>query len=539
MHSRLSTVRSRGSAARTGRKSKRRKLDVNMLIFEFQSDDIEAKIVDIAKKNPNVTFRIIGDSGQAADSGGNALPLIMKQNLPNVAVKFKKGFPYVWSQSAGRAVYNHGATAGLLHHKGLATFIEGKPDAMLAGSFNWSNTANDKNYEDLMVFRGVDASSRRAISQFGDEFHGFFNNKNAAVGANELSNFKRQKSNELALANGGSATPFTPKPADNIADYAPERDVSSFDLNGFRATDKSRLTTLVGSTVAKAILADRSKFGRYASIDELKARVPSVSTLPLEKLKTLAGADYGSMTVSINNATAEELDLAGLSLENARAIVAFREKNGDYSAVADILNVPGVTAREIATAKKYLVATDVEVFFNSRAFGSTAGGTGYGAESARRTTPVMGAGGTIANAAASVTVAATDMFNRAKPGERVSVAMYGMSATSPEYKSLVEAAKRGASVRVVLNDDYTANTVAALKALKTQGLDVDVRVQKARTMHEKFGVMGDDVFAGSANFSESSSTKHSENRFSVKNSAEIAASFQKQFDLLWEKSKAS
>jgi phosphatidylserine/phosphatidylglycerophosphate/cardiolipin synthase-like enzyme len=101
----------------------------------------------------------------------------------------------------------------------------------------------------------------------------------------------------------------------------------------------------------------------------------------------------------------------------------------------------------------------------------------------------------------------------------------------------VSAARRGAVVRVVLNDDYSAATVAALKALRVQGLPIDVRVQSAKTMHEKFGVVGDDVFFGSANFSSSSSTKHSENRFTIKNETGTATAFQSRFDSIWNKSK--
>jgi len=178
---------------------------------------------------------------------------------------------------------------------------------------------------------------------------------------------------------------------------------------------------------------------------------------------------------------------------------------------------------------------DVEGFFNSRPFGG-AGGTGYGS-GGTRVTEAADADGNITPQAANVTVAATDLFNRAKAGTTIDVAMYGMSVGAPEYNALVAAAKRGATVRVVLNDDYTASTVAALKALRTSGYPIDVRVQKAKTMHEKFGVVGNDVFSGSANFSGSSSTKHSENRYEVKNHEESANAFRAEFDAIWEKSK--
>ena len=91
-------------------------------------------------------------------------------------------------------------------------------------------------------------------------------------------------------------------------------------------------------------------------------------------------------------------------------------------------------------------------------------------------------------------------------------------------------------MRVVLENDFTAPAAAALKALAAQGFAVDVRIQKAKTMHEKFGVVGNDVFFGSANFSESSSTKHSENRITVKNHEETANVFKGRFEEIWGKS---
>jgi phosphatidylserine/phosphatidylglycerophosphate/cardiolipin synthase-like enzyme len=178
----------------------------------------------------------------------------------------------------------------------------------------------------------------------------------------------------------------------------------------------------------------------------------------------------------------------------------------------------------------------VEAFFNSRPFGAPAGDTGYG-PAGNRQTPAASADGTIKATDASVTVAATDLFNRAKPPQTIDVAMYGMSPSAPEVKSLMDAAKRGVPVRVILNDDFTATAVAALKALATQGYPVEVRIQGAKTMHEKFGVVGDDVFSGSANFSESSSTKHSENRITIKNHAETADAFRARFDEIWAKSR--
>jgi len=510
-----------------------RPMDVNMLIFEFQSDAMQKAITDIAKQNPNVTFRVIADSGQASETGGNALPEILKLKLPNVQVKFKKDFPYVWSDTSKRPVYNHGATQGLNHHKGLVTFIDGKPDALLTGSFNWSATADTKNYEDLTIFQNKDSASKRAVSQFGAEFVGYWNNPDAALSPNAFQNYKGTQWNAMMQAHNQRPTATTNRPDDAFGAYALPSDTKSLDVNGFTAQDEARLGTLLGSkTLARTVMQDRAKFGRFADVDELLERVPTIAAKLTPEVRQNLG--FGSGQVSINTATLEELDKVGLTKKQATALVAWREKNGDFDSVDDLIKV-GVPKATITKLRDFLTAIDVEAFFNSRPNGAPAGGTGYGPDGTR-TAIAAGADGVIGATRASVTVAATDLFNRAKAGEEIDVAMYGASPSAPEFQALLAAAKRGAVVRVVLHDEFTGPSAAALKALATQGYPVDVRIQKAKTMHEKFGVVGNDVFFGSANFSESSSTKHSENRVTVKNHDETANQFKARFEEIWAKS---
>ncbi|MFT3708439.1 MAG: phospholipase D-like domain-containing protein [Archangium sp.] len=511
-----------------------RPMDVNMLIFEFQSDNIEKAITDIAKNHPNVTFRIIADSGQASETGGNALPSLLKLKLPNVQVKYKKDFPYVWSDSAKRPVYNHGATQGLNHHKGFTTFIDGKPDTLLTGSFNWSSTADTKNYEDLTVFQNKDASSKKGIEQFGAEFAGYWNNNEAALSPNEFQNYKGTKWNDMLKAHNLRPTATTNRASDAYASYAVPNDTKSLDINGFTAQDEARLGTLLGSkTLARTVMQDRAKFGRFADMEDLLERLPQVADkLTADERQNIG---FGSGQVSINNATLEELDKVGLTKKQATALVAYRDTKGDFDSVDDLIKV-GVPKATIDRLKPFLTAVDVEAFFNSRPNGATSGGTGYGPDG-NRNTVAAGADGVIGSTKASVVVGATDLFNRAGRGQEIDVAMYGASPSAPEFVALLNAAKRGAVVRVILNDDFNGSSAAALKALATQGYAVDVRIQKAKTMHEKFGVVGNDVFFGSANFSESSSTKHSENRITVKNHEETANQFKSRFTEIWDKSK--
>lgn len=63
-----------------------------------------------------------------------------------------------------------------------------------------------------------------------------------------------------------------------------------------------------------------------------------------------------------------------------------------------------------------------------------------------------------------------------------------------------------------------------------------LRLPKIQVKFKKDFPHSNDVFFGSANFVESSSTKHSENRITVKNHQETATAFQRRFEEIWGKS---
>ena len=65
--------------------------------------------------------------------------------------------------------------------------------------------------------------------------------------------------------------------------------------------------------------------------------------------------------------------------------------------------------------------------------------------------------------------------------------------------------------------------------------DIEQRICSGRVMHEKFGVVGDDVFNGSSNWSKSSITKHAEDRFLFRNMPKLAQKFVEEFERLWRR----
>ena len=61
-------------------------------------------------------------------------------------------------------------------------------------------------------------------------------------------------------------------------------------------------------------------------------------------------------TVNINTASAEEISLTlkGVGLKKAQAIIEWRESNGDFSAVEQLLEVKGIGEKTLEMNKPYI-----------------------------------------------------------------------------------------------------------------------------------------------------------------------------------------
>jgi competence protein ComEA len=96
-----------------------------------------------------------------------------------------------------------------------------------------------------------------------------------------------------------------------------------------------------------ATMAKMTAFGMKGSEDEHKAIV--------DYLTTNFGVD-AVPPIKVNDATAIELESGlGLRRSQAAAVIAYREKNGKFKALADLKKVPGIDVAKI-DAKKDRIA---------------------------------------------------------------------------------------------------------------------------------------------------------------------------------------
>ncbi len=544
----------------TIKKANGRAVDVNMMLFAFTDKELADDIVALAEAHPNVTFRLLTDWSQLATSGSRQPPRLAKiareKGLTNLQIKFKKDDPYIWSSTQNRPVFSHGHTKGLNHHKGFVTLIDGRPEKMAFGSFNWSKSAMKSNYENLMLLDRKDPDNRPIMKGYEKEFEAFWNNDNAALMYGEARREKDRLYKELYEAHGQTYTPLGSTPqGDDFADvpYAPATVNGAFDINSFKDDDVAQIQALVGKTKTNKILKELRDFGRFDSWTELLARVPdlaSSSTWDLEQLKE--NLDFGAGGLSINTATATELDRAGFSKAQSQRIVARRDTHGAYESLDELDDISGIGQGTLDRIRETFHAESVVATYSAREPGAAAASTGWSADHQgtilvpksdnTETEPVEADGNYIPEhrddmEAMSRTMAApvTDMLRRARSGDTFRLSMYGLSTNSDEWKEIERAVGRGVKLRVVIYKSYNAGAINKLQELKDQGFDVDFRIIKSKVMHEKFGVVGDDVFNGSANMSSSSIEKHTEDRFLFRNQPDLAHRFIEEFARLWEK----
>lgn len=142
---------------------------LDIAIFSFTKSDIAQAIIRQAEMKPNAKFRLLFDQSQLEE-----LPYLMgpwiasearKKGLKNVEVRYK------WRSNA-YAIENEEVQIShpknfLLHHK--MVIVDGR--RLATGSFNWSDSAQFRNLENLMIFDGeLNGGAAQLISKFMREY---------------------------------------------------------------------------------------------------------------------------------------------------------------------------------------------------------------------------------------------------------------------------------------------------------------------------------------------------------------------------------
>ncbi|MES0824962.1 phospholipase D-like domain-containing protein [Ruegeria sp. SCP11] len=162
---------------------------------------------------------------------------------------------------------------------------------------------------------------------------------------------------------------------------------------------------------------------------------------------------------------------------------------------------------------------------------------GYARDNHERACMLAGPNGKPRMRPLSITTLSLAVIFAARPGDRLWLAMFGLSPRVAEFGALLDAARSGVLVRVILDASVGGEVAIRLRSIVAQeALSVEVRTS-ARTMHQKYCLCPERscIATGTANMSVDSSKRHSEHRMLLRDSPDLTAVFCKDFDDIWEK----
>ncbi|PKK88040.1 MAG: hypothetical protein CVV64_20530 [Candidatus Wallbacteria bacterium HGW-Wallbacteria-1] len=146
---------------------------VDVMMFSFTHRAIADKIMEMARRRPGATFRLMFDHSMlvASDERRGIMPpeiekWIVERGLKNVEVRYKfRANAYGWIKETKSVGMDH-FRSPLLHDKLMIINRE----KIIFGSYNWSGSAEERNFEDVMVFDKNTGFGNEVITRFLSEF---------------------------------------------------------------------------------------------------------------------------------------------------------------------------------------------------------------------------------------------------------------------------------------------------------------------------------------------------------------------------------
>jgi hypothetical protein len=179
--------------------------------------------------------------------------------------------------------------------------------------------------------------------------------------------------------------------------------------------------------------------------------------------------------------------------------------------------------------------SNLTIAFSSRGPSETVAGRGYSPRNHGRRFALLKPSGRVKDVPLTLSVLALDVIARASRGETLKVAMYALSARVPEYGALLDAARRGVHIQVLLDGVVGVSMQRQLMhVISREGLPIESRLGR-RMMHQKYLIHPESrtVLTGTANLSTDSSMRHSEQRILIRDNAALTECFLHDFNTIW------
>lgn len=163
--------------------------------------------------------------------------------------------------------------------------------------------------------------------------------------------------------------------------------------------------------------------------------------------------------------------------------------------------------------------------------------TGFAAQNAWRYFDMTKASGQKKRVPLSISTVALDVIFSADSSSEIWLCMYAISQRVPVYGALLNAARKGITIKMILDLEANQQFIELLQDKITQeDLPIQIRAGK-RGMHQKYmlDAAKGNLVTGTANMSTDASDRHAEHRFLFRNNKAITVQFKKDFQTIWER----
>lgn len=236
---------------------------------------------------------------------------------------------------------------------------------------------------------------------------------------------------------------------------------------------------------------------------------------------------------------------------NPQLSVSFEKAVVHYEYVKrTLLQNPGMDGHQIAreflnrrstieaetAAKQLLLGTHFVAFSGTNPFFETRK-YGFAPSNSHRYFMMMKNSGKLKQVPLELHTVALDLIFRTQGDSLLRIAMFALSHRVPEYSAILEAARRGVQVKLILDRGANAEVIQKLKeVVHAEKIPLQYKFGK-RSMHQKYMVdeAQGNVVTGTANMTTDATFRHAEHRLLFRSDKDLARRFSEDFDTIWSR----
>ena len=233
-----------------------------------------------------------------------------------------------------------------------------------------------------------------------------------------------------------------------------------------------------------------------------------------------------------NAATAATRDVTKI----AQAAKDVLRDGGDMHTIGDLESILGDRISDPIVARdNWLENGAIVPAFSGRYLTQRKSHYGFGAKNSARKINLLRPSGKRKLAPVTLNTVALEAIRAVKDGDPLLVAMYAISPRVPEYAAILDAARRGCQVRILLDGKIGNHLAQRMGEFTSQhGLAIQIRTTNRR-MHQKYLIAPgqDTIVTGTANMTEDSADRHAEHRILFRNEPTLCGQFTQDFETIW------